>query len=286
MANLIYLSLKIWCMVRVCVFKMGAIGTAVLLEYLLDERAEREDLDVRVLTTGAKMRESEASVAERVKEFDPDLVLVVSPNASLPGPKRAREAFKGIPTIVISDAPAKKITDELEREGFGYILVTADSMIGARREFLDPTEMALYNSYVIRVLANTGALRAVQEEIDRVIGEIKEGKIPELPKLIVDARRAVEAGRFRNPYAMAKALAAYFIAERVAEITTRACFVERDPKVYIPLVCSAHEMMRIAAALSDEAREIEKAKDSVFRNPHARDGRILEKYSLMEKPKG
>ncbi len=271
-------------MVRIGVFKMGAIGTAVLLEYLLDERAEREDLEVVVLTSGAKMRESEAKLAEKLKEFDPDLVLVVSPNASLPGPKEAREILKGKPVIVVSDAPAKKVKDELEREGFGYILVTADSMIGARREFLDPTEMALYNSYVINVLANTGALRLVQEEIDRVIGEIKEGRTPELPRIVVTAKKAVEAGRFSNPYAKAKAMASYFIAEKVAEITVKGCFVEKDPQNYIPLVCSAHEMMRTASKLAEEAREIEKSNDTVFRNPHARDGRILSKTKLMEKP--
>ncbi len=271
-------------MVKVGVFKMGAIGTAVLLEYLLDERADREDLEVRVLTTGAKMRESEAKVAEKLKEFDPDLVLIVSPNASLPAPKVAREIFKDRPTIVISDAPAKKVKDELEKEGFGYILVTADSMIGARREFLDPTEMALYNSYVINVLANTGALRLVQEEIDRVIDRIKRGEKPELPKLVITAQKAVEAGRFSNPYAKAKAMASYFIAEKVADVTVKACFVEKDPEKYIPLVCSAHEMMRIASKLAEEAREIEKSNDTVFRSPHAKDGRILSKIKLMEKP--
>ncbi|HIP63114.1 MAG TPA: methylenetetrahydromethanopterin dehydrogenase, partial [Archaeoglobus profundus] len=155
-------------MVKVGIFKMGAIGTAILLEYLLDERADREDIEVRVITTGSKMRESDAKVGEKLKDFNPDLVIVVSPNASLPGPKVARELFKGKPVIVISDAPAKKIVDELEKEGFGYILVTADSMIGARREFLDPTEMALYNSYILNVLTITGALRLVQEEIDKV----------------------------------------------------------------------------------------------------------------------
>ncbi len=271
-------------MVKVCVFKMGVIGTAVLLEYLLDERAEREDLDVRVITTGAKMREKETEVARIVEKLDPNLVLVVSPNASLPAPRGARELLKDWPTVVISDAPAKKIKDELEGQGFGYIIVTADSMIGARREFLDPTEMALYNSYVINVLANTGALRAVQIALDGAIKAIEAGKV-DLPKLVVNAEKAVEAGGFVNPYAKAKAFAAYTIAERVAEITVRACFVERDPEKYIPLACSAHEMMRIASKLAEEAREIEKSNDTVLRTPHARDGRILRKTGLMEKPR-
>jgi len=42
--------------VKVGVLKMGAIGTAVILEYLLDERADREDIEVRVVTSGAKMQ--------------------------------------------------------------------------------------------------------------------------------------------------------------------------------------------------------------------------------------
>jgi len=271
-------------MVKVGIFKMGAIGTAILLEYLLDERADREDIEVRVITTGSKMRESDAKIGEKLKDFNPDLIIIVSPNASLPGPKVARELFKDKPVIVISDAPAKKIVDELEKEGFGYILVTADSMIGARREFLDPTEMALYNSYILNVLAITGALRLVQEEIDKVITQIKEGKNVELPRIIITADKAVEAGRFSNPYAKAKAMASYYIAEKVADITTKACFVEKDPKKYIPMVCAAHEMMRIASKLAEEAREIEKSNDSVFRNPHAKDGRILSKIKLMDKP--
>nr|AAB26402.1 N5,N10-methylenetetrahydromethanopterin dehydrogenase=coenzyme F420 dependent {N-terminal} [Archaeoglobus fulgidus, Peptide Partial, 33 aa] [Archaeoglobus fulgidus] len=32
--------------VKVGVLKMGAIGTALLVEYLLDERADREDIEV------------------------------------------------------------------------------------------------------------------------------------------------------------------------------------------------------------------------------------------------
>lgn len=271
-------------MVKVGVLKMGAIGTALLVEYLLDERADREDIEVRVITSGSKMQPEEAKISEKLKEFDPDLILVVSPNASLPGPKAAREAFEGKPVIVISDAPAKKVKDELKEKGFGYILVNADSMIGARREFLDPTEMALFNSDVIKVLAATGAFRLVQEEIDKVIDAIKEGRTPELPQIVVTAEKAVNAANFQNPYARAKAMAAYFIAEKVADIDVKGCFVEKDPEKYIPLVASAHEMMRIAAKLADDAREIEKGNDTVFRNPHSKDGRILSKFKLMEKP--
>ncbi len=263
---------------------MGAIGTALLVEYLLDERADREDIEVRVVTTGAKMQPEQAKDAEKLKEFDPDLIIVTSPNAALPGPKAAREVFEGKPVIVISDAPAKKAKEELEQKGFGYILVNADSMIGARREFLDPTEMALFNSDVIKVLAATGAFRIVQEAIDKVIEDLKAGKTPELPRIVITAEKAVEAGKFSNPYAKAKAMAAYYIAEKVADIDVKGCFIEKDPNKYIPLVAAAHEMMRVAAKLADEAREIEKGNDTVYRNPHARDGKILSKTQLMAKP--
>ncbi|MEM4645393.1 MAG: F420-dependent methylenetetrahydromethanopterin dehydrogenase [Archaeoglobaceae archaeon] len=270
--------------VKVGVLKMGAIGTAIILEYLLDERADREDIDVRVITSGAKMQPEEAVIAEKLKEFNPDLIIIASPNAALPGPKAAREAFTGKPVIVISDAPAKKAKDELKEKGFGYIFINADSMIGARREFLDPTEMALFNADVLKVLAATGALRIVQEAIDKVIEDIKAGRKPELPQIIITAEKAVEAGRFSNPYARAKAMAAYYIAEKVADLTTRGCFVEKDYNVYVPLVAAAHEMMRVAAILADEAREIEKYGDKLFRNPHARDGKILSKIELISKP--
>ena len=271
-------------MVKVGVLKMGAIGTALLVEYLLDERADRGDIEVRVVTSGAKMQPEEAAVAEKLKEFDPDVVLVVSPNAALPGPKAAREAFEGKPVIVISDAPAKKAKDEIVEKGFGYIFINADSMIGARREFLDPTEMALFNADVVKVLAATGAFRLVQEAIDGVIEAVKKGETPELPKLVISAERAVNAGNFSNPYAKAKAMAAYFIAEKVADVDVKGCFIEKDPEKYIPLVASAHEMMRIAAILADEAREIEKGNDTVYRNPHAKEGEILKKIKLMDKP--
>ncbi len=268
-------------MVRVCFAKLGAIGSAVISEYLLDERADRQDLEVRVITSGSKMGETEAEeVAEKVLEFNPDIVIVASPNATLPGPKKLRETLKsaGKNVIVLSDAPAKKIIEELENEGFGYIIVTGDSMIGARREFLDPSEMALYNSDVIKVLSATGALRAIQLAIDRAI---QNG---ELPKLVIDAWKAVESCEFNNPYALAKAFAAYSIAEKVAAITTKACFVEKSAERYIPMVAAAHEMMRYAARLADEARELEKSCDSVLRTPHARDGKVLKKTKLMEKP--
>jgi methylenetetrahydromethanopterin dehydrogenase len=51
------------------------------------------------------------------------------------------------------------------------------------------------------------------------------------------------------------------------------------------MVAAAHEMMRAASRLVDEAREIEKSSDTVLRKPHFRDGTLGVKKNLMEKPK-
>jgi len=49
-------------------------------------------------------------------------------------------------------------------------------MIGARREFLDPTEMTIYNSDIIKVLAATGAFNLIIEAIDEAIESVKKGE--------------------------------------------------------------------------------------------------------------
>jgi methylenetetrahydromethanopterin dehydrogenase len=158
-------------------------------------------------------------------------------------------------------------------------------MIGARREFLDPVEMALFNSDVIRVLAIYGAFRAIYTELSRVIEDIKRGNEPELPRLVLKKENTVEYGEFKNPYAKVKAMAAFEIARRVADVTGEGCFKVHEKERYIPLVAAAHEMMRMAAKLADEAREMEKSNDSVVRKPHYDDGTILYKERLLEKPK-
>ena len=273
--------------VRIGFIKVGNIGTSPLLELLLDERADREDIDVRVVSSGAKLTPEQAEeVARKALEFSPSLVIVASPSAGLPGPSKVRAIVKeaGVPGIAISDAPAKKAIKKIEEDGFGYIIVEADAMIGARREFLDPAEMALFNADVIKVLAATGAFNVVCEELDKVIEALKKGEKPELPKVVVDAETAAKAAGFSNPYAMAKAMAAYEMAKKVADITSQACFVVKEPERYVPMCAAAHELMKVAAAMADEAREIEKGADSLLRKPHAKDGRLLAKKKLMEKP--
>ena len=268
----------------IVVAKTGNIGASTVLELLLDERADRKDIDVRVVSSGAKMGKDEAEyVSNRVLELNPDLILYTTPNASAPGPKKAISAFAGKNAIVVSDAPAVKAKDFIEEKGLGYILVKADAMIGARREFLDPTEMAVFNADMLKVLAGTGALRLIQIELGKTIDALKAGK-SYLPRVVVTAENAVEQANYSNSEAREKAVTAYNMCVEVGGINVRGCFMEKEPAKYIQTVAEAHELLRKAATLIDEAREIERANDTLYRTPHSTDGRILRKTKLMEKP--
>lgn len=272
---------------KVGVFKCGNIGSSPLFELLLDELADRRDIKTRTVTTGSKMVAEDVEEAlPKIFEFDPDLFVLISPNPSIPGPALVREKFSssGKPSMVISDAPAKRLKAELEKQGLGYIIVMGDPLIGARREFLDPIEMAIFNSNIIKVLAVTGVYRLVHQEIDRVIHALKTGSSPALPKLIIDVNTIRDNSDFTNPYARAKAIAAYELAEKIAEINFQACFIEKESAKYIPLVASAHEIAQTAARLAEEAREIEKYGDTLARKPHSKDGKLKVKTKLMLAP--
>lgn len=274
-------------LVKIGILKVGCIGSASLLEFLLDERAERKDIETRVVGTGASMAKKRCEdAANALASYKPDFAVVVSPSATTPGPTVAREVLlkSGIPTVVISDSPVKKIVKDLEASGFGYIIPEADSMIGARREFLDPVEMALFNTDVIKVLAVTGVFNLIVESIDVVIQTFKRGEKPTLPRLVIEKEKAISASGLQNSYARSKAMAAYEISNRVAGLTSEGCFIINEWERYTAVVAAAHEMMRTAAKLADEAREIEKGQDIVTRKPHAKDGTRLRKTRLIEKP--
>lgn len=273
--------------VKIGVFKCGNIGAAPIFELLLDELAEREDIKVRTLTTGSKMGvEDLQETLPKIFEFNPDLIIFISPNPAIPGPAKVREILssKGVPSVVISDGVAKRVKNELEEQGLGYMIIMGDSMIGARREFLDPIEMAIFNSNIIKVLAITGVFRILHQETDRLIAVLKEGLAVTLPRLVVDTDNIRDNSDFQNPYAKAKAMAAYEMVKRVAEIDTRACFLEKDREKYIPLVACAHEIAQVAAKLAEEAREIEKYSDALIRKPHSKKGKPLTKTKLMLPP--
>lgn len=273
--------------VKVGVFKCGNIGVSPLFELLLDELADRRDIKIRTVTTGSKMGVEDVEEAlPKLFEFDPNLLVSVSPNPSISGPAKVREKLSnsGVPSVVISDAPGKRIKAELEKQGLGYIIITGDPLIGARREFLDPVEMAIFNSNIIKVLAITGVYRIIHREIDKLIHAIKMGLRPVLPKLIIDVNSIRDNSDFENPYANAKAIAAYELAEKIAEINVQACFIEKERDKYIPLVACAHEIAQVAARLAEEAREIEKYSDTLVRKPHSKDGKPKIKTKLMLPP--
>lgn len=274
--------------VRVGVFKCGNIGTSPIIELLLDELADRKDIKVRTVTTGSKMGLKDVEDAlPKFFEFNPDLIILISPNTALPGPGRVREEisknkFLG---IVVSDSPGKKVKEEMVNQGLGYLIISGDALIGARKQFLDPIEMALFNSNISKVLAITGVFRIVQKEIDNVIYSIINKEKPiQLPKRIITLKYIRDNSEFSNPYAKAKALAAYALTEKVAEVNTLACFIEKESQNYVPLVACAHEIAQAAARLAEDAREIEKSNDTVMRKPHAKSGKTKIKTKLMLSP--
>jgi methylenetetrahydromethanopterin dehydrogenase len=272
--------------VRLGIVKLGNLGTSRYIDLLLDERADR-DIYTRVVGTGTKLGEPDADEAvAKILEFKPQLAIVISPNGALPGPTKAREAIKaaGIPTIAISDNPMAKVKDDLKAKGLGFFIIKCDSMIGARRQFLDPTEMILFNADITKVLADTGVARLIQKELDRVVDEIASGAAPNLPQIVIDGSKAVAAAGYKNPYAQAKAFAAFAAAEKVGDLDLLGCFMQKEAEQYIVTVASAHELLRAACKLCDEAREIEKSNDAVLRTPHANEGKVLSKNALLAKP--
>jgi hypothetical protein len=141
-------------MFKIGFVKMGNIASSLAVDLALDEIAERTDLEMRILSSGPKMTKKEAEASAELKGWGPQLVVIIGPNAATPGQTAAREQFKGLPTIVISDGPTKKeARDAMAAEGFGYIILPADPLIGAKREFLDPAEMAIFNADALKVLA-------------------------------------------------------------------------------------------------------------------------------------
>jgi len=272
---------------KIGVFKCGNIASSPLFEFLLDELADRKDIKTRTVTTGSKMSPEDVKEAlPFVFEFKPDLLILISPNPSLPGPTMVRERFagSGLPSVIISDAPGKRVKADLEKQGLGYIIITGDPLIGARREFLDPVEMALFNSNIMKVLAISGVYRMIHQEIDKLVQSLKAEVKPVLPSRIIDSNTIRDHSDFTNPYARAKAMAAYEMTEKIAEVNFQACFIEKEADKYIPLVASAHEIAQAAAKLAEEAREIEKSNDSLARRSHSKKGILKVKTKLMLPP--
>ena len=128
--------------VKIGIIKSGNIGTSPVLDLLLDERADRPNIDVRIVGSGAKMNpEQTEEVVPKIKDFDPDFCIFISPNPGAPGPAKARELLSemDVPSIIIGDAPGAGKKDEMDEQGLGYFIVKTDPKIGARRKLLEPT---------------------------------------------------------------------------------------------------------------------------------------------------
>jgi methylenetetrahydromethanopterin dehydrogenase len=268
-------------MFKIGFIKLGNIATSLAADLALDEIAERTDVEFKIVSFGPKMTKKEGEASVELKAWGPQLVVISSPNAATAGPTAAREQFRGLPTIVISDGPTKK--EARDALGTGYIILPVDPLIGAKREFLDPAEMALFNSDALKVLAAGGAIRLVQEELDRAMALIAKGEI-NLPAILATPEKCAERMNFQNPYARAKAVGALYMAQTVASIDAQACFRLKELEAIALAAAAGHEVMRAAARLADEARELEKGNDSVSRKPHARSGELMKKTRLLEKP--
>ncbi|NHI92385.1 MAG: F420-dependent methylenetetrahydromethanopterin dehydrogenase [Candidatus Lokiarchaeota archaeon] len=274
-------------MMKIGIIKCGNIGLSPILDLMLDERADREDIDIVTTGSGPKLGPEQCEGATKMMiEQKPSLVLFISPNTALPGPKKARELLQSasIPSIIISDAPGKRAVDEIAEKKMGYFIITCDAMIGARRPFLDPTEMVFFNSDMIRVLAGTGVVKLIASAIEDVITALKDGQTPKLPQVVITWVKATTAANFGNPYAQNKAMAAFQACVAVADMNVDACFKTKGREDYMPKVGAAHELLRHAAKLVDEARELDKGMNKVYRAPHDTDGKLLSKMDFAAKP--
>ncbi|MEA2070797.1 MAG: F420-dependent methylenetetrahydromethanopterin dehydrogenase [Asgard group archaeon] len=273
---------------KVAILKLGNIASSILLEMLLDERADREDIDVCTVSSGAKMvKDSVQEATELIEKVRYDLLIVVTPNASLKVPSNAifELSENKKPLIVITDKIKKETQEKFLEKNIGLINIPGDAMIGARREFLDPIEMTLFNADLLRVLSTTGVFTIIYKELNTLVKALQRKEEVKLPARTITPREAVKARDFQNPYAEAKAQAALEIAQQVAEVNTKGCFKIQERFSYLQQVATAHEMMRHAAKLADEVREIEKSQNKVKREPHYYDGDIEEKWLLKSKPR-
>ena len=90
--------------VKIAIIKSGNIGTSPVIDLLLDERADRPNIDVRTFGSGAKMNpEQVEDVVPKIDAFEPDFAIFISPNPGAPGPAKARELLseKDLPAIII-----------------------------------------------------------------------------------------------------------------------------------------------------------------------------------------
>ncbi len=190
-------------MIKIGIIKMGNLDMSQVITLIQDEMAAREGITVRVFGTGAKIGLTEAMDTESFKQWNADFVIIISPNATSLGPAAVLESWKNVPCIVISDGPKKKESrDILEQQGFGYIILPVDLLIGAKREFLDPVEMVVFHADVMKVLSICGVVRLLQEELDKITEQLsseESEKELELPHIFAKQKNAFDMQVSQTP---------------------------------------------------------------------------------------
>ena len=81
-----------------------------------------------------------------------------------------------------------------------------------------------------------------------------------------------------------KTIGAATIAENLSSVTTKACFMMKDREEYLKLIESAHQTLLAAVGMAEDARNLQKATNNIYRTPHAKDGKIVTKTDFYVKP--
>ena len=271
-------------MVKITFVKIGNITLTTLIDIMLDERASRTDIEGTVISSSTKMKLSAAErIVPLIDQVETDLMIMISPNASDEGPQSIITKYKNkYPLIVVSDTANKEVRDKWKEDGIGYIIAPFDPMIGAKKDFLDTTEMCLYNGYIITAFSACGVFAYITALLDDVIRQLKEGKKPELPTRNMSSIGIVTSVNFSNEYSRPKALAVLNILTEAGELNVNGCFVEKDKEKSLIKVAGAHEMVRQAAILADEVRELEKTSNHLIKTPHGKEGELLHKIHFFD----
>ncbi|MCG3215703.1 MAG: F420-dependent methylenetetrahydromethanopterin dehydrogenase [Candidatus Heimdallarchaeota archaeon] len=271
-------------MVKITFVKIGNITLTTLIDIMLDERASRTDVESTVISSSTRMKpEAAERLFPLIDQVETDLMVMISPNANDKGPQLVVDKYKEkYPLIVVSDAADKEVREKWKEEGVGYIIAPFDPMIGAKRDFLDPTEMCLFNGYIITAFSTCGVFAYITDLLDSVIDQLKKGEKSSLPTRNMSSIGVVTSYPFANPYSRPKAMAALNILQDAGKLNVNGCFIEKTRERSIIKVNAAHEMVRQAAKIADEVRELEKTTDHVVRNPHGKDGEILHKKHFFD----
>ena len=271
-------------MVKITFVKLGNITLTTLIDIMLDERASRTDIEATVISSSTKMKpEAAERLFPLIDQVETDLLVMISPNAKDKGPQLVIDTYKEkYPVLVVSDTADKEMREKWKAEGVGYIIASFDPMIGAKLDFLDPTEMCLFNGYIISAFSSCGVFSYIVELFDDVIKQIKDGKKPELPYRNLSPIGVVEKYPFQNEYSRPKAFAALRILQDAGKLNVNGCWGEKDKNRALIKVAAAHEMVRQASVLADEVRELEKGSNHLVRTPHNKEGEVLHKIHFFD----